>query len=140
MNQEKQKVWWDENCRKHTVNTGSTKSEIDSLKERLLTVSSMAFTRIPRLLSKDTPDSMLILMRKEQLEMISRRPPRALLTGKTGKKLCVELGAHTIGSKDDKNVLISFASFEDDGFAKKFASLSRNGGAQPLVLPEDRQQ
>ena len=34
---------------------------------------------------------------------------------------------------DDKNVLISFASFENDGSAKKFANLSN-------VMLEDRQQ
>ena len=36
--------------------------------------------------------------------------------------------------------MISFASFENDGSTKKFTSLPRNGGARPLVLPEDLQQ
>ena len=50
-------------------------------------------------------------------------------------------GAHTIGSKDETNVLISFASFENDGSAKKFASMPRNDGSVPsIVLPSDRQQ
>ena len=64
MNQEKQKVWWNENCRMPPGHGDSGKPQIDSLKGRLLTVASMAFTRIPRLLSRDTPDSMLILMRQ----------------------------------------------------------------------------
>ena len=50
-------------------------------------------------------------------------------------------GAHTIGSKDDTNVLISFASFDNDGSAKKFASMPRNDGSVPsIVLPSDCQQ
>ena len=50
-------------------------------------------------------------------------------------------GAHTIGSKDDTNILISFASFENDGSAKKFASMPRSDGSVlPLVVPSDRQQ
>ena len=69
LNQEKQKVWWDKNCRNHTGSSttqlNSTKLQIDSLKKRLLTVASMAFTRIPRLTSSTlTPNSILILMRQ----------------------------------------------------------------------------
>ena len=69
INQEKQKVWWDQNCRNHTGNSttelNSTTPQVDSLKKRLLTVSSMAFTRIPRLTSSTlTPNSILILMRQ----------------------------------------------------------------------------
>ena len=63
---EKQKVWWDENCRNHT-GSSTTQLQIDSLKNRLLTVASMAFTRIPRLTSSTlTPNSILILMRQVQ--------------------------------------------------------------------------
>ena len=64
---EKQKVWWDENCRNQTGNKKSTTSQTDSLTKRLLTVSSMAFTRIARLTSSTlTPNSILILMRQVQ--------------------------------------------------------------------------
>ena len=59
----KQKLWWKENCEKHLGDKGSAKSQMDFLKRRLLIVSSMAFTRIPGLVSRNTPDSMLILMR-----------------------------------------------------------------------------
>ena len=36
----------------------------------------------------------LILLRKKQLELISRRPARALLTGGSGRKLCLEIGKY----------------------------------------------
>ena len=37
--------------------------------------------------------------------------------------------------------MISFASFENDGSAKKFASMPRSDGkVLPLVVPSDRQQ
>ena len=50
-------------------------------------------------------------------------------------------GAHTIGSEDDKNILISFASFDDDGSVKKFTSFPRkDGSAKSLIVPTDRQQ
>ena len=62
-NKKKRERWWEANCKKHTGNSASPGTQIDSLKKRLLMVSSMVFTRIPRLLCRDTPDSMLILMR-----------------------------------------------------------------------------
>ena len=51
--------WWKENYNPST--TSNARDNI--LRRRLITTSSMVFTRIPRLLSKLTPDSQLILMR-----------------------------------------------------------------------------
>ena len=64
--QEKLKHWWEVNCeRQHRENNAnaSVNPSAHSLKNRLLTVSSMAFTRVPRLLSRENPDSMLLFLR-----------------------------------------------------------------------------
>ena len=54
--------WWKENYNPSTVSNVKVKQD-EILRRRLITTSSMVFTRIPRLLSKLTPDSQLILMR-----------------------------------------------------------------------------
>ena len=69
--QEKQRLWWEKNTREHRDNNILDISETfgrlfiaaDSLSMRLLTIASMAFTQIPRLLSSEGPDSILVLMR-----------------------------------------------------------------------------
>ena len=55
------KDWWKQNCKPSTGCNVKDKKHI--LQGRLITTSSMVFTRLPRLLSKLTPDSQLILMR-----------------------------------------------------------------------------
>ena len=58
-NATERKEWWKQNYNPSTAN-----NVMDNiLRRRLITTSSMVFTRIPRLLSKLTPDSQLILMR-----------------------------------------------------------------------------
>ena len=54
--------WWKENYNPSTVSNVKVKQD-EILRRRLITTLSMVFTRIPRLLSKLTPDSQLILMR-----------------------------------------------------------------------------
>ena len=49
-------------------------------------------------------------------------------------------GAHTIGNSDNTNILISFTSFDNDGFANTCSSLPWQDGARPFVTIEDRQQ
>ena len=69
--QQEQTVWWEENTREHHENIAVDISDsierlsiiTGSLTMRLLTVASMAFTQIPRLISRDAPDSILVLMR-----------------------------------------------------------------------------
>ena len=72
--QQEQRIWWEANCKEYKENNpdpdlSSSSAELngarhtDPLTMRLLTVASMAFTQIPRLLSTDSPDSVLILMR-----------------------------------------------------------------------------
>ena len=71
--QQERRIWWEANCREYSENnpdldlaSSSAKqngAHVDPLTIRLLTVASMAFTQIPRLLSEDSPDSVLILMR-----------------------------------------------------------------------------
>ena len=57
------KEWWKQNYKQPTACTVKDKKQDDILRGRLITTSSMVFTRLPRLLSKLTPDSQLILMR-----------------------------------------------------------------------------
>ena len=47
------------------------------------------------------------------------------------------LGAHTIGNKNNQNILISFASFENDGSSTK---RPRQGVLTPTVKMEDLEQ
>ena len=56
------KEWWKQNFNPSTTCNVKDKQQ-DNLRGRLITTSSMVFTRLPRLLSKLTPDSQLILMR-----------------------------------------------------------------------------
>ena len=49
-------------------------------------------------------------------------------------------GAHTIGNSDNTNILISFTSFDNNGFANTCSSLPWQDGARPFVTIEDRQQ
>ena len=58
---DEQRLWWEESCREHRQS--NTPATSDSLKMRLLTIASMAFSQIPRLVSCHTSDSMLILMK-----------------------------------------------------------------------------
>ena len=73
-NQEEQNSWWEKNSREYKENnnpapdlscslTNLAVTSTDPLTLRILTVASMAFTQIPRLLSQHSPDSVLILMR-----------------------------------------------------------------------------
>ena len=57
-NETERNEWWTKNCPQPTANNAS-----DTLRNRLIITSSMVFTRIPRLLSRLTPNSQLILMR-----------------------------------------------------------------------------
>ena len=73
-NQQEQNRWWEARFRElreivdpsPDLSSSSTRqngAHTDPLTLRILTVASMAFTQIPRLLSTDSPDSVLILMR-----------------------------------------------------------------------------
>ena len=58
---EQLELWWQANC--EDFREGNVAAISDSLTMQLLTVASMVFTRIPHFLSRDTPDSILILLR-----------------------------------------------------------------------------
>ena len=59
-NATERKEWWKQNCNPSTT---SNVMQGETLRGRLIITSSMVFTRLPRLLSKLTPNSQLILMR-----------------------------------------------------------------------------
>ena len=106
--------WWNQICTQSQNTQNATGNNQYALRDRLIVTASMVFTRLPRLLSRMTSDSQLILMRyikiqfeiykvcmtyrRTQLEVISKRPDRALLKGprQNGKRLCLEVGKYVL--------------------------------------------
>ena len=55
------KKWWAEILKEHTADSSSEK--YDTLRSRLIITTSMLITKLPRLLSRSSSDSQLIMLR-----------------------------------------------------------------------------
>jgi len=115
LNMESIEKWWDENPSLSSSEDESlSAARVEEILKSLIFDTSLALMSLPSQLTRNSPDTLIILLRRCQWALLAGRPKNVIVFGaeSTGKSTALELGMARIGEVTTKKMVIACGSRE----------------------------